>query len=93
LSSAFFTFAEETYGRTGNDKLYLMTALWYKITVIALFVGEHKLLEKSGPLTMECQGIIKKLLSMVYEIKRDEHGELGVVWNIWVFKCSGWHQK
>jgi hypothetical protein len=27
LSSAFFTFAEETYGRTGNDKLYLMTAL------------------------------------------------------------------
>jgi hypothetical protein len=47
------------------------------------------LLEKSGLLTMECQGIIKKLLSMVYEIKRDEHGELGVVWNIWVFKCSG----
>ena len=27
LSSTFVTFAEETYGRTGNDKLYLMTAL------------------------------------------------------------------
>lgn len=80
LSSAFVSFAETAYGRSPdgdkiqiNDEMRVMR-MESQVKGIAQFVGEQQSPDKRGvfdttALRMECQDIIKKLLSKTNEMK------------------------
>ncbi len=74
LSSAFVSFAEEAYGYPGNgkwDKLKVMTGLRSKITRLINVVCSNSPREDKGILKVECEMLIKKLLSMADQTKND----------------------
>jgi len=74
LSSAFFPFAEEAYGYPGNGKwdiLKVMTGLQCKIERLFSVMCSNSPREDKGILKMECEMLIKKLLSMVDQTKKD----------------------
>ena len=74
LSSAFVSFAEEAYGNPGNgmwDKLKVMTGLRSKIVRVFEVLCSNSPREDKGILKMECEMLIKKLLSMVDQTKKD----------------------
>jgi hypothetical protein len=80
LSSAFVSFAEKAYNFSGNskwDKVKVMTALQSKITILFKVVYSNPPREDKGILKMECEMLIKKLMSMVDQTKKD-------------LKISGW---
>lgn len=81
LSSAFVSFAETAYGRSPdgdkiqiNDEMRVMWAMESQVKGIVQFVGEQQSPDKRGvldtrALRMECQDVIKKLLSKTNEMK------------------------
>jgi len=74
LSSAFVSFAEVAYNFPGNgrwDKVKVMTALRSKITRLLDIVRSNSPREDKGALLMECAMLVKKLLSMVDQTKKD----------------------
>jgi hypothetical protein len=74
LSSAFVFFAEEAYGYPGNgkwDKLKVLTGLRSKITSLLKVLYSDSPREDKGTLKVECEMLIKKLLSMVDQTKKD----------------------
>jgi hypothetical protein len=74
LSSAFVSFAEEAYGYPGNgkcDKLKVLTGLQSKIERLIIVVCSKSPREDKGTLEVECEILIKKLLSMVDQTKKD----------------------
>ena len=74
LSSAFISFAEEAYGFSGNgmcDKVKVMDALRHKIERLIQVVCSDSPREDKGTLKVECEMLIKKLLSMVDQTKKD----------------------
>ncbi len=80
LSSGFISFAEEAYGYPGNGKWYkvkVMAALRSKIESLFIVVSSKSPREDKGTLKVECEMLIKKLLLMVDQTKKD-------------LKMSGW---
>ena len=74
LSSDFVSFAKEAYGYPGNskwDKLKAMTGLRLKIDTLLLVLCSNSPREDKGTLKVECEMLIKKLLSMVDQTKKD----------------------
>jgi hypothetical protein len=74
LSSAFISFVEEAYGFSGNgmwDKVKVMSALQCKIGRLFLVLCPNSPREDKGTLKVECEMLIKKLLSMVDQTKKD----------------------
>jgi hypothetical protein len=82
LLSVFVSFTETTYGRSPdgdkiiqiNDEMRVMWAMESQVKRIVQFVGEQQSPDKRGilditALRMECQGVIKKLLSKTNETK------------------------
>jgi hypothetical protein len=81
LLSAFVSFTETTYGRSPdgdkiqiNDEMRVMWAMESQVKGIVQFVGEQQSPDKRGvldttALRMECQDVIKKLLSKTNETK------------------------
>ena len=83
LSSRFVSFVDVTYGYPGNgesDKMKVMTALRYKIDELISVLRPHAVIEdisnedlkKYATLKMECEPLIRKLLSMVDEMKKEK---------------------
>jgi hypothetical protein len=80
ISSAFISFAEATYGHPENskwDKIRVMESLRSKIMKMTNIL---RLLTFSRETLEECETLIKKLLSMVEKMKKDE-------------KMNGWLHK
>ena len=82
LTSALLSFTETTYGYPGNcdsDKLRIMIALWENITTAISSTRSTKIVDgdiasKSNENTkMDCEMLIKKLMSMVDEMKKEKH--------------------
>jgi hypothetical protein len=74
LSSTFVSFAEEAYGYPGNgkwDKLKVLTGLRSKIERLFSVLFSNSPREDKGILIVECEMLIKKLLSMVDQTKKD----------------------
>ena len=74
LSSAFVSFAEKAYNFPGNgkwDKVKAMTGLRSKIQMLLNVVCSNSSREDKGTLKVECETLIKKLLSMVDQTKKD----------------------
>ena len=76
ITSAFVTFAEATYGRPENskwDKIRVMQSLRSKIVKLINNISlRPSLCQDVGMLKMECETLMKKLLSMVVKMKNDE---------------------
>ncbi|KAL3798449.1 hypothetical protein ACHAW5_007401 [Stephanodiscus triporus] len=77
LASAFVSFAEVTYGCPENskwDKINVMHSLRSKIIILNNIMHSKSLYssQDSGMLKVECETLIKKLLSMVERMKKDE---------------------
>ncbi|KAL3788404.1 hypothetical protein ACHAW5_001016 [Stephanodiscus triporus] len=75
MSSSFVTFAEATYGHPENskwDKIRVMQSLRSKIVTLVNNIFRPLSCQDAGMLKMECETLIKKLLSMVEQIKKDE---------------------
>jgi len=80
LSSAFVSFAEKAYNFPGNgkwDKLKVKTGLLLKFEKLLSVVHFNAQREDKRTLKVECEMLIKKLLSMVDQTKID-------------LKMSGW---
>ena len=82
LTSALLSFTETTYGYPGNcdsDKLRIMIALRENITTAISSTRSTKIVDgdiasKSNENTkMDCEMLIKKLMSMVDEMKKEKH--------------------
>ena len=74
LSSAFISFVEEAYDFSGNgmcDKVKVMDALRHKIERLIQVVCSDSPREDKGTLKVECEMLIKKLLSMIDQTKKD----------------------
>ena len=74
LSSAFVSFAEEAYNFPGIgmwDKVKVMSSLRHKIQMLLDVVCYNSPREDKGTLKVECEMLIKKLLSMVDQTKKD----------------------
>ena len=74
LSSAFVSFAAEAYGYPGNgkwDKMKVMTGLRSKMWRLINIVCSDSPREDKWTLKVECEMLIKKLLSMVDQTKKD----------------------
>ena len=74
LSSAFISFTKEAYDFPGNskwDKLKVMSGPRHKIRRLIQFVCSDTPREDKGTLKVECEMLIKKLLSMVDQTKKD----------------------
>jgi hypothetical protein len=74
LSYAFVSFAEEAYGFSGNgmwDKVKVMSALRSKIVMLLDVVCSSSPREDKGTIKVEFEMLIKKLLSMVDQTKKD----------------------
>jgi hypothetical protein len=74
LSSAFVSFAEEAYGYPGNgmcDIFKVLKGLRSKIVSLLIVVHSNSPREDKGILKVECEMLIKKLLSMVDQTKKD----------------------
>jgi hypothetical protein len=74
LSSAFISLAKEAYNFPGNgkwDKLKVMDALRHKIKILIQVVCSDSPREDKWTLKVECEMLIKKLLLMVDQMKKD----------------------
>jgi hypothetical protein len=74
LSSAFISFAEEAYGFSGNgmwDKVKVMSGLRHKMKILIQVVCSNFPREDVETLKVEFEMLIKKLLSMVDQTKKD----------------------
>ena len=74
LSSAFISFAEEAYNFLGKgkwDKVKVMTSLRCKIQMLLDMVCSNSPREDEGNIKVEFEMLIKKLLSMVDQTKKD----------------------
>jgi hypothetical protein len=74
LSSAFISFAEEAYGFSGNgmwDKVKVMSGLRHKMKILIQVVCSNFPREDKGTLKVGFEMLIKKLLSMVDQTKKD----------------------
>ena len=74
LSSAFISFAEEAYEFPGNgmwDKLKVMTGPRCKIQMLLDVVCSSSPREDKGTIKVECEMLIKKLMSIVDHTKKD----------------------
>ncbi len=80
LSSAFVSFAEKAYNFSGNgkwDQVKVMAGLRHKIEKLFDVVCSNSPREDKGTLKVECEMLIKKLLLMVDQTKKN-------------LKMSGW---
>jgi hypothetical protein len=74
LSSAFVSFVEEAYGFSGNskwDKVKVMSSFRHKIKRLIQVVCSDSPREDKGSIKVEFEMLIKKLLSMVDQTKKD----------------------
>jgi len=74
LSSAFVSFAEKAYNFSGNgkwDQVKVMAGLRHKIEKLFDVVCSNSPREDKGTLKVECEMLIKKLLLMVDQTKKD----------------------
>jgi hypothetical protein len=74
LSSAFVSLAEKAYNFLGNgkwDKVKVLSSLRCKIHLLLNLVCSDSPREDKGTLKVECEMLIKKLLSMVDQTKKD----------------------
>jgi hypothetical protein len=74
LSSAFISFAEEAYNFLGNgkwDKVKVMSSLRCKIQMLLDMMCSNSPRGDEGNIKVECEMLIKKLLSMVDQTKKD----------------------
>ena len=74
LSFAFVSFAEKAYNFPGNgkwDKLKVLNALRHKIRILLDIVCSDSPREDKWTLKVECEMLIKKLLLMPEQIKKE----------------------
>jgi hypothetical protein len=75
MANAFVSFAEMSYGNSGNspeDKMRVISSLQSKIeTCDNIFREQTPRSDKHGTLKVEIETLIKKILSMVDQTKKD----------------------